>query len=349
MALLSDDFRAATGLWSGHAQSLFGVVGRPKVSLAIRRERHLTPDGDFFDLDVVDGKPGAPTVILLHGLEGSSASGYMQLMLSELAALGWTGLALNARSCSGEPNRQAAAYSSGDYRDLSFLVSHPSHRSARAESRALLNGPHSQNERHPRASSSPLFAVGFSLGASVLLNFLAKDPCASRCSAAVAVSAPFELERGVRFIDSGTLLARAYLSRFLPAMKQKAIAKAPSHPGHFDVNAIARATRIRDFDHLVTAPLFGFSSAEDYYARCSAGPQLERITTRTLLLSAGDDALAPPAIPADAQKNPALDLLVTKRGGHVGFVEGSLLRPSFWAETRLLRWLREITSSSPAA
>ena len=122
MPLLTDDFRAATGLWSGHAQSLYGVLGRPKVSLSLRRERLITPDGDFIDVDQVDGKPGAPTVILLHGLEGSSSSGYMRLMLRDLAALGWTGLALNARGCSGEPNRQAASYSSGDYRDLSWLV-----------------------------------------------------------------------------------------------------------------------------------------------------------------------------------------------------------------------------------
>ena len=322
MPVLPDDFRAATGLWSGHAQSLFGVLGRPKVSLALRRERRQTPDGDFFDLDVVDGKPGAPTVILLHGLEGSSTSGYMQLMLRDLSALGWTGLALNARSCSGEPNLQAASYSSGDYRDLSWLLPLPCGGEGRGEG----------------ITPGPVFAVGFSLGASVLLNFLANDPNASRLDAAVAVSTPFELARGVGFIDSGSLLARAYLQRFLPAMKAKALAKATQHPGRFDVKAIAATARIRDFDHLVTAPLFGFTSAEAYYARCSTGPQLDAIRTPTMLLSASDDALAPPAFET---KNPAIDVLVTRRGGHVGFVEGSVLRPHFWAEARLLRWLRE--------
>ena len=262
----------------------------------------------------MEGKPGTPTVILLHGLEGSSRSGYIQLMLRDLAALGWSGIALNARSCSGEPNLQAASYSSGDFRDLAWLV-------------GRLQGP--------------LFAVGFSLGASVLLNFLAKHQAAEKLRAAVAVSAPFELSRGVRFIDSGSLLARAYLQRFLPAMKNKAIAKAGAHPKHFDVKAIAAVTRIRDFDHLVTAPLFGFASAEDYYTKCSAGPQLASIHTRTLLLSAHDDALAPPVLPVEVTNNAALDVLLTRRGGHVGFVTGSLLRPEFWAETRVLQWLQE--------
>ncbi|MDP1825077.1 MAG: alpha/beta fold hydrolase [Archangium sp.] len=314
MPVLTDDFRAATGLWSGHAQSLFGVLGRPKVKVFVRRERRLTPDGDFVDVDLLEGQPGAPTVVLLHGLEGSSASGYIQLMLEGLAGLRWNAIALNARSCSGEPNRQAASYSSGDFRDLSWVVSQLPGR---------------------------VFAVGFSLGASVLLNFLAKDPGAARLGAAVAVSAPFELARGARFLDSGSLIARAYLRRFLPAMKAKALAKSVEHPGRFDVKAIAAASRIRDFDHLVTAPLFGFTSAEDYYARCSAGPQLERIKTRTLLLSSEDDALAPPVLPPGVSRNEALDVLVTKRGGHVGFVEGSVLRPSFWAEARALRWLQD--------
>lgn len=185
MALLQDDFRAAPGLWWGHAQSLYGVLGRPKERASTRRERLQTPDGDFVELDHVEGRPGAPTVILLHGLEGSSQSGYMQLMLRELSKLGWHGIALNARGCSGEPNLQAASYSSGDYRDLSWLV---------------------------KKATGRLFAVGFSLGASVLLNFLANDPAAARLEAAVAVSAPFELTRGIGFIDSGSWLARQYLA-----------------------------------------------------------------------------------------------------------------------------------------
>lgn len=313
MPFLVDDFSPAFGLRSGHAQSLFGVLKRPKVQLLLRRERRETPDGDFVDLDVLAGRPGLPTVVLLHGLEGSSSSGYIRLMLSKLAKLGWTGVALNARSCSGEPNRQAASYSSGDFRDLSWLVK-------------TLN-------------TAPLFAVGFSLGASVLLNFLAQDPAAASVTAAVAVSTPFDLARGTRFLDSPSPIARAYLHHFLPTMKAKALAKAITHPEKFDVKAIAATTRIRDFDHLVTAPLSGYASAEDYYTRCSTGPQTPHIRTPTLLLSSRDDAIAPPALPADIGNNPALDVLLTQYGGHVGFVGGSLLSPHFWAETRVMRWL----------
>lgn len=312
MSTLVDDFRPAPGLASTHAQSLFGVLGRPALHLALRRERRETPDGDFVDVDLVEGRAGAPTLVLLHGLEGSSASGYMQLMLHGAQQRGWHAVALNARSCSGEPNRQAAAYSSGDFRDLSWLV---------------------------RGLEGPVFAVGFSLGASVLLNYLARDVGAAKLRAAAAVSSPYVLALGARFLDSGDFVARRYLARFLPAMKAKALEKATRHPGVFDVRAIAATTRIRDFDHLVTAPLFGFSSAEHYYEHCSAAALLSRITTPTLLLSAKDDALAPPALPPDVTKNPALDVLLTARGGHVGFVAGTPWRPSFWAEARVFDWL----------
>lgn len=315
MPTLEDDFRPAAGLSSTHAQSLYGVMARPAVKVPLRRERRETPDGDFVDLDIVDGTKGQPTVVLLHGLEGSSNSGYMRLMLRELHTRGWTGIALNARACSGEPNRQAASYSSGDSRDLSWLT---------------------------KTLEGTVFAVGFSLGASVLLNFLAKDPGASRLAGAAAVSAPFDLALGARYLDSDSFIARRYLAHFLPTMKQKALAKAVTHPGEFDVPAIKATTRIRDFDHIVTARLFGFSSAEDYYARCSSGPLLSNITTRTLLLSASDDAIAPPTLPPNVADNPKLDVLLTRRGGHVGFIAGTPWRPHFWAESRVLQWLAHV-------
>lgn len=322
MPTLPDDFRPAPGLRDTHAQSLFGVMGRPRLKLPLTRVRRETPDGDFVDLDVVRGARHAPTLLLLHGLEGSSASGYMQLMLRECVVRGWTGIALNARSCSGELNRQAAAYSSGDFRDVAWLV------------------------REGAWGDGPLFCVGFSLGGSQLLNFLAKDPDGARhLAAACAVSAPYDLARGARFLDGDDFIARRYLAHFLPAMKAKALRKAKHFPALFDVAAIEAARGIRDFDHVVTARHFGFSSAEHYYEDCSAAPRLHRIKTRTLLLSSSDDALAPPVMPIDVANNPKLDVLLTRSGGHVGFVSGTPWRPHFWAERRVFEWL---TSVSPA-
>lgn len=313
MPLLDDDFRPAAGLTDGHAQAVFAAVVRRPRRLPLRRVRLDTPDDDFVDVELLDGEPGAPTVLVLHGLESSSQAGYVQQVLAELAARRWSGVALNFRGCSGEPNRQAASYSSGDVRDARWLL-------------ARLPGPKA--------------AVGFSLGGSVLLNLLAKDGEPPGLFAAAAVSTPYDLAWGARFLDSSERFARVYLNNFLPTLKAKALEKAVRFPALLDPGAIRAARTIRDFDHEVTARLFGFDSAEDYYAQCSTGPQLGRVTTPTLLVSAEDDALAPAAnLPKDAHRRDALHVLRTNAGGHVGFVAGSVLRPRFWVEEKLVDWL----------
>jgi hypothetical protein len=320
MPLLDDDFRPASGLSDGHAQTMWGVLARRPVALPLRRERLDTPDGDFVDVDVLDAQPGAPTVLVLHGLEGSTKSGYVQQVLKGLHARGWGACALNFRGCSGPANRLAASYCSGDTRDARWLVA-----------------------RLPR----PRAAVGFSLGASVLLNLLAQDGEATGLFAAAAVCTPFDLASGARFLDSQERFARVYLNNFLPTLKDKALEKAQRFPEVLDAGAIRATRTIRDFDHVVTAPLFGFASAEDYYARCSTGPQLGRITTPTLLISAEDDALAPAnTLPPEAHRRDALHVLRTTAGGHVGYVAGSVLRPRFWMEEKVLAWLEARLASA---
>ncbi|MEW5738918.1 MAG: alpha/beta fold hydrolase [Myxococcota bacterium] len=315
MPLLSDDFRPAAGLSDGHAQTIFGKVARRPLALPTRRERLTTPDGDFVDVDVLQAQAGAPTVLVLHGLESSSQAGYVQHTVRCLAERGWGAVALNFRGCSDAPNVQAKSYSSGDTTDARWLLS-----------------------RLP----SPKAAVGFSLGASVLVNLLAQDGEKAGLFAAAAVCTPFDLAFGARFLDSQERFARVYLANFLPTLKEKALEKARRFPALLDAGAIARTRTIRDFDHVVTARLFGFSSAEDYYAQCSTGPKLTRLTVPTLLVSAEDDALAPAAnLPEGAHLRDALHVLRTTAGGHVGYVAGSVLRPRFWVEERVVDWLAE--------
>jgi predicted alpha/beta-fold hydrolase len=312
MPRLPDDFEPAPGLADGHAQTLFAQLARPRRPLPLQRRRLETPDGDFVDVDVLEGRPGAPGVVLLHGLEGSAASGYVQVTLEGCRRRGWTAWALNFRSCSGEPNRQAASYSSGDFRDLAWLL-----------------------PRLPR----PTFAVGFSLGGSVLLNFLARTSGAP-LTAAVAVSAPYDLSRCADYLDSRSPAARVYRLNFLPTMRQKALEKAARFPGALDAAAVERAWTIRAFDDAVTARVYGYASAEAYYQDCSAGPRLAALATPTLLLSAEDDALAPARLlPPGAADLPGLEVCITRHGGHVGFVGGTVLRPRFWAEEKALGWL----------
>jgi predicted alpha/beta-fold hydrolase len=281
----------------------------------VRRERWDTPDGDFLDVDLLHGPERAPRLLLLHGLEGSSQSGYVRELMRLAGERGWGACALNFRGCSGEPNRRAHSYNSGDPSDARWVALR-------------------LRERHPKAK---LFAAGFSLGGSVLLNLLAADGERAPLDAAAAVSVPYDLGGCADLLDSATGVGRVYVVRFLRTLRTKGMQKAKAHPGSIDLQRVLAARGIRAFDDAMTAPLSGYRDAADYYAQCSIGPRLGAIRVPALLLSAGDDPLAPSHhLPMTASRNPALQVELPAHGGHVGFVAGSVLRPVYWAEARAM-------------
>ncbi|HET9984913.1 MAG TPA: hydrolase [Longimicrobiales bacterium] len=313
-------FRASRWLRHAHFQTIFGRLLRREGWPELRRERWETPDGDFVDLDFAPepATEHAPLVLLLHGLEGSARRGYAINTYRALAARGVGAVGLNFRSCSGEVNRTARFYHSGDTEDIRFVL------------RGLA-------ERFP---GRRLGAVGFSLGGNALLKYLGEDGEAARVSAAAAVSVPFDLGAGARLLDS-TRMGRFYTSLFLKTLREKAEAKQPLLDGRLDLARIRDARTFREFDDAATAPLHGFADADDYYARSSSGRFLERIRVPTLLLHSRDDPFLPEdAIPwAAIRANPRLHAVVTDEGGHVGFVGGNPFRPEFWAEEEAARFL----------
>jgi predicted alpha/beta-fold hydrolase len=287
-----------------HLQTLLGAIVRPRVAPFVRRERFELPDGDFVDIDhgpePVDAR--APTVVILHGLEGSSASGYVRLVAHHLLARGARVIAMNFRSCSGVPNRLPRLYHSGDTADLSALLAH-----LRRES--------------PGRS---LHAVGFSLGGTVLLKYLGETGDAALLDRAVAISVPFELAACSTALSRG--FARVYAHHLLSSLQHKLRARAAELAPYCDPAAGFRARTFHDFDDAVTAPLHGFSSAADYFARSSSRPFVARIRRPTLVLQAEDDPFVPAhAIPwAEAQASGQVHLDVSPHGGHVGFIAPSL-------------------------
>jgi predicted alpha/beta-fold hydrolase len=290
------------------------VLRRPAFPKGLHRERWDTPDGDFIDVDILDAPKGAPRVLLLHGLEGSSDSGYLRESLRLIAARGWGAYALNFRGCSGEPNRKARSYCSGDYDDALFVLS--------------------------RMTDGPRFAMGFSLGGNVLLKMLAEKHDEARVDAAVAVSVPFELEECAKALDAPDPWMRLYQFRFLRTLKAKSLEKAAQFPGVLDPKRIEAAKSIIAFDDCVTAPLYGLGTAKAYYAWASSGPRMHAIRAPTLVITSNDDPLAP-ARWLPKLENPSITTLVTERGGHVGFVSGSLLKPHFWAEERAMAFFAQ--------
>jgi hypothetical protein len=234
-------------------------------------------------------------------------------LLRELTTRGLGAVALNFRGCSGELNRLARFYHSGETGDLRHVV-------ARVAA-----------ERPRRA----LGLAGFSLGGNVVAKYLAEKNLPDEVRAAAVVSVPFDLGLSSLAIDGPGFFPFIYRERFLRRLRKKAIEKASRFPHLFDAPAIRAARTLRGFDDLVTAPLHGFHDAMDYYTRSSSGPLLERVKTPLFILHAEDDPLIPrDAIPA-RRDNPNLTWELHAAGGHVGFVSGPPWRPRRFAEARV--------------
>ena len=312
---MTASFEPAPLLRHPDAQTIFANLWRPRPGPPVNRVRWELDDGDFLDLDRAAGPgPDAPVAVLCHGLEGSSTAPYVRGLARALVARGLAVVALNFRTCSGVPNRLPRSYHSGETTDLGEVV------------RRLVV------ERPSRA----VVVAGFSLGGNVVTKWLGEhgEGLAPQVRGGAAISVPFDLGACQRRVDGPGRIMWIYRERFMRRLRRKAALKARQFPGLLDAAALARATTFAEYDELVTAPTHGFASRDDYYQRCSAGRFLAGIRRPYLAVSAADDPLVPAeSLPvAAAEANPAVRLLVTPHGGHTGFVDGTPLRPGFWAE-----------------
>ena len=295
---------------------MFATLFRRRPSLALRRERIELDDGDFLDLDWGPRTHG-PVVLVLHGLEGSSGSPYASGMLEIAHARGWRGVVMHFRGCSGEPNRLPRSYHSGDTRDLADVVS------------------------HLRASGDvpALAAVGYSMGGNVLLKWLGERGASAPLAAAVAVSVPYTLSLTADRLTRG--LSRIYQRRLIGDLRAKLRRKFSHRASPIDLERAHGSRNFWEFDDCVTAPLHGFKDVHDYYSRSSSRQYLRDISVPTLMLHAEDDPfMTPEGLPSHDELSPSIALEVSARGGHVGFVHGSLpWRPRYWLEERIPAFL----------
>jgi predicted alpha/beta-fold hydrolase len=310
-------FRPAWWLPGPHAQTLFAAFAGRRLPIRAVRERLELGDGDFIDLDHI-GSSG-PVILLLHGLEGSSRSHYVRVLARHLTAEGCRLLVMHFRGCSGVPNRLPRGYHSGETQDLVTVM-------------GMLAG---------RGQDAPVAAVGFSLGANVLLKYLGEQGEDTPLRVAVAVSVPFELNRCADRINEG--FSRFYQWVLLRSIKRSLARKAALLRPHVDLEALERTRDFWTFDDLVTAPLHGFRNVHDYYGRCSSRRHLKNIRRPTLILQACDDPLIPAdAIPSAGELAPQVELELSDHGGHVGFVAGqSPFRPRYWLAERILDYIAE--------
>jgi uncharacterized protein len=299
-----------------HVQSIGGHLVKRRKGIRLLRERINTPDGDFIDLDYADVpgyewselSPTAPIALLLHGLEGSSGSGYMWELYRQMAQRGIRPVGMNYRFCSGEVNRTHRLYHAGATDDVALVLEHL---------RSTFEGV-------------PLVAVGVSLGANLLLKLLGEQGETTPLARAAAISPPFELSEGLSVFDDGS--GRIYAQNLLRSLKKKVRQKAKvvGFPPQIDVEQVLNVNKVAEFDDLFTSKLHGFRDKEDYYAQCSCAQFLPDIKIPTLMIRAVDDPFfSPSEIPYNTiNANPNLSLLLSDKGGHCGF----LGKDGFWAE-----------------
>ncbi len=301
-----------------HLQTIWPLMTKPSRGPGLTRQRLELDDGDFLDLDWLHApRDNAPILLILHGLEGSADSHYVRRLLLACEAHQHSAVVMHQRSCSGEMNRLARSYHSGETADLGAVLTQLS-----------AAYPH-----------HPIHAVGYSLGGNVLTKYLGEQGTNSAIARAAVVSAPLDLALCARAMERG--FSQVYQNHLVKRLKQKTATKLATlgqQPLPLDPATLDRLTTFYHFDDAVTAPLHGFAGADDYYRRASGNGFLHNITVPTLLLHALDDPfMTREVIPPLDRISPCVELELCEFGGHVGFIEGGWpWAPRYYLERRLL-------------
>jgi predicted alpha/beta-fold hydrolase len=297
-------------LFNGHLETIYPALLRQVPALPYQRERILTPDDDFLDLDWV--KNGRERLVIIsHGLEGNSHRPYVQGMAHAFVQKGFDVLAWNYRGCSGMPNKQIRFYHSGATDDLHTVVTY-----------AL-------GSRYTEIS-----LIGFSLGGNLTLKYLGEKGKNTPVSKAVVFSVPLHLQSSCEKISEPSNFL--YAHRFLRSLKKKVKEKAQVRPD-LTLDPLRDIKTLLEFDDRYTAPLHGFADACDYYEKSSALYFLEQIAVPSLIVNAANDPfLSAACYPTNNQWSEAVTFEKTIRGGHVGFARWSGL---YWSEERALRFI----------
>jgi uncharacterized protein len=262
------------------------------------------------------------TLVLLHGLEGSSESGYMLGAAEKAWLAGFNVVRLNQRNCGGTEHLSATLYNSSLSGDIRAVI----------------------EELIERDGLDQIFAAGFSMGGNLVLKMAGEfgDAAPPQITGFVAVAPAFDLAACAdALIEPRNFL---YERHFVRRLKDRMRRKARLFPDQFPIDGSLRAIRsVREFDEVITARFCGFEGASDYYARASARKFLASIRRPTLIVTAQDDPFVPFATFADAalRENPNITLLAPKHGGHCAFLSSDA-EERFWVEARIVEFCQRV-------
>jgi predicted alpha/beta-fold hydrolase len=252
-------------------------------------------------------------LLALHGLEGSSRAHYMRGLADKAFARGLNVVLLNQRNCGGTEALSEGLYHSGLSADAVFVL----------------------KELVERDGISAIGVVGYSLGGNLTLKLAGDygDGHPPQLKAVCAVSPTLDLAACVRALERRTNIA--YQWNFVRNLRARMRRKAAAWPGRYDLSGLGRIWTVRAFDEAYTAPHHGFNGADDYYHRASALRVIDRVRVPALIVAAANDPFVPPGQfeRPEVVSNPWVRVIVTRDGGHCGFVaESPEGYDGYWAE-----------------
>lgn len=271
------------------------------------------------------------TMVIWHGMEGSTSSVYMLSIAHKAFAAGFNVVRVNYRNCGGTEHLTPTLYHGGLSADLKAVL----------------------QELIGKDRLSKIFPVGFSLGGNMLLKLLGeygREPPTELISAAV-VSPSVDLQASTNLILKGSNWL--YHKNFVRSLKSRITKKSALYPDLYPLDGLGNIKTIKDFDERYTSVANGFLNAADYYYRSSCIRVADRIRVPTLIIHAKDDPFIPlePLLDNAFTNNPYLLLVQTEKGGHVAFVSAaSGGEDRFWAENRVVEFCQlseaKLTSES---
>lgn len=322
---MTKPFTPRRRLESGHWMTLWCWAARRNISLPEPEARLFQVTPDTRVLAHCYWQPERrthPTLLAMHGLEGSSAAHYMRGLADKALRAGFNAVLLNQRNCGGTENLGPGLYHSGLIDDAAFVI----------RELAVTDG------------IDRVVAAGYSLGGNLALRLAGTHSPADlpALRAVCAVSPVLELEECVRALERGSNFV--YQWNFVRNLKKRMRRKDACFPGRFDVSRLARIRTVRQFDAAYTAPSFGFESAEDYYHRAAALRVVENIRIPALVMTAEDDPFVPvePFRDPKLTGNPNVTVVLTKHGGHCGFLaeREESGDDGYWAERAIIEFAR---------
>jgi uncharacterized protein len=267
-----------------------------------------------------------PTLVLVHGLEGSCESGYMLGLAERAFMAGWNAVRLNQRNCGGTESLTPTLYNSGLSCDF----------------RAVLN------ELIEGNSLPEIFFAGYSMGGNLVLKMAGElaDAAPRQLRGIATVCPALELAQCVDAVDLPSNFV--YQRHFVKGLKNRMRRKARLFPGKFDLGRMARVRTLREFDDVITATYCGFRDASDYYAQCSALRIAGEIRVPTLVVTSQDDPFVPFASFSDPAlaTNSHIRLIAPPHGGHCAFISRGRGDNRFWAEGRVIEFFKELSTVS---